>query len=148
MDARPAVPQEPPELPTVYMLCGFVGAGKTTYARRLEAEGCVRLSLDEYIFGAHGAHGVDYDEGDYPRYESEARADLDGRLLVLLDDGSDVVLDYGFWSHEQRDRCKRLIEEAGARWSCRASGVAHGSVEVDGDGDDRCEGGDAEEGRR
>jgi predicted kinase len=98
------------------MLCGFVGAGKTTYARLLEARGCVRLSLDEVIFEAHGAHGVDYDEGDYPRHESEALADLDDRLLVLLHHGRDVVLDYGFWSREQRDRYKRLIEDAGARW--------------------------------
>jgi predicted kinase len=98
------------------MLCGFVGAGKTTYARSLEARGCVRLSIDEFICEAHGAHGVDYDEGDYPRYETEALAELDGRLLLLLRDGHDVVLDYGFWSHVQRDRYKRLIEDAGALW--------------------------------
>ena len=46
----------------VYMLCGFAGSGKTTYARKPEAQGCVRLSDDELIFERHARHGVDYDE--------------------------------------------------------------------------------------
>jgi predicted kinase len=114
MDAQP--PVQPAESPTVYLLCGFVAAGKTTYARCLEAQGCVRLSIDEFIFETHGEHGVDYDEGDYPSFESEALSALDDRLVVLLREGRDVVLDYGFWSPEQRDRYKRLVNDAGACW--------------------------------
>lgn len=98
------------------MLCGFVAAGKTTYARRLEAEGAVRLSLDEWVFAAHGRHGVDYDEGEYPRHQASALAELDQRLRALVAEGRDVVLDYGFWSREFRDSYKRLIEASGARW--------------------------------
>ncbi len=52
--------------PQVYILCGFVGSGKTSYARTLETGGCVRLSIDEAVFERHGRHGVDYDEGEYP----------------------------------------------------------------------------------
>lgn len=102
--------------PVVYMLCGFVGSGKTTYAHRLEAEGCVRLSIDEWIFGRHGRHGVDYDESLYPTHEAAALEDLDERLRKLVAGGADVVLDYGFWSREMRDRYKQLIDEAGGRW--------------------------------
>ena len=46
--------------PVVYLLCGFVGSGKTTYARELERSGIVRLSIDELVFARHGRHGVDY----------------------------------------------------------------------------------------
>lgn len=33
--------------PVVYLLCGLTGSGKTTYAKRLEAAGAVRLTVDE-----------------------------------------------------------------------------------------------------
>jgi len=102
--------------PVVYMLCGFVGSGKTTYARRLEAEGCVRLSIDELVFERHGRHGVDYDESAYPEHEARALIELDERLGHLVRSGCDVVLDYGFWSRAFRDRYKEVIEAAGARW--------------------------------
>jgi len=98
------------------MLCGFVGSGKTTHGRRLEAAGCARLSVDEAVFERHGLHGVDYDEGEYPEHEAEARAELDQRLRDLIAAGRCVVLDYGFWSRERRDYYKHLVEDAGGRW--------------------------------
>jgi predicted kinase len=100
----------------VYMLCGFVGSGKTTYARSLEAQGCVRLSIDEAVFARHGRHGIDYDEGDYALHQARARRELDARLGELLAAGRNVVLDYGFWSKEMRDYYKHLIESNGGRW--------------------------------
>jgi predicted kinase len=98
------------------MLCGFVGSGKTTYARTLEAKGCARLSVDERVFKKHGRHGIDYDEGEYPLHEASARAELDEELRGLIAKGREVVLDYGFWSRDIRDRYKQLIESAGGRW--------------------------------
>lgn len=98
------------------MLCGFVGSGKTTYSRRLEAAGCVRLSVDELVYERHGRHGTDYDESEYPSHEAAALAELDQRLRDLIAGSRDVVLDYGFWSKERRDRYKHLIERAGGRW--------------------------------
>jgi predicted kinase len=104
------------ESPTVYMLCGLTGSGKTTYARSLEAKGIPRLSIDETVFERHGRYDVDYRHSEWEAYEAAARAELDERLQVLLREGRSVVLDYGFWSHEARDRYKRLIEGAGGSW--------------------------------
>ena len=56
----------PTDRPIVYMLCGFVGSGKTTSSRALEAGGCTRLSIDELVFERRGRHGIDYDESEYP----------------------------------------------------------------------------------
>ena len=43
----------------VYLLCGLTGSGKTTYAKRLEAGGAVRLSVDEEVYARHGRYGVE-----------------------------------------------------------------------------------------
>jgi tRNA A37 threonylcarbamoyladenosine biosynthesis protein TsaE len=37
---------------TVWLLVGLTGSGKTTFARRLEAGGVVRLSTDEEVFSS------------------------------------------------------------------------------------------------
>jgi predicted kinase len=102
--------------PVVHMLCGLTGSGKTVFAKRLEGEGCVRLSVDELVQARHGRHDVDYPAHDYPRLYDEAVAELDRRLVELLDSGRSVVLDYGLWERANRDRYKRLIEEHGGRW--------------------------------
>ena len=42
-------------MPTVHMISGLIGAGKTTFAHELERRhGAVRFSLDEWIMGAFG----------------------------------------------------------------------------------------------
>lgn len=102
--------------PLVHMLCGLTGSGKSLYAERLEAEGCVRLSVDELVQARHGRHDVDYPAHDYPRLYGEAVRELDDRLVELLEAGRSVALDYGLWERSNRDRYKRLIEEHGGRW--------------------------------
>ena len=35
--------------PIVYLICGFIGAGKTTFSKKLETEtGAVRITKDEW----------------------------------------------------------------------------------------------------
>lgn len=102
--------------PVVYLLCGLTGSGKTEYAKRLEARGCVRLSVDEVIHARRGRYDVDYPAGDYTRYYEEAVAGLDRQLVTLLDAGQPVVLDYGLWQRASRDRYKTLVEGHGGRW--------------------------------
>lgn len=36
--------------PLVVMMCGVAGSGKTTFSKKLEKEGFVRLSIDEEIW--------------------------------------------------------------------------------------------------
>jgi hypothetical protein len=40
----------------VYLLCGLTGSRKTSYAKRLEAGGAVRLSVDEEVYARHGRY--------------------------------------------------------------------------------------------
>lgn len=98
------------------LLCGVAGSGKTTYAQRLELAGYVRLSIDEEVWARFGRYGIDYDPADYPRLSAAAEDVLRERLVTLIRDGHDVVVDFSFWQRASRDRYKRLIEAAGGTW--------------------------------
>lgn len=102
--------------PVVVLLCGVVGAGKTTFARELEREGYERLSIDEELWSRFGRYGVDYPTELYDEYSHVAETVLLQRLRDLLAQGRDVVVDFGFWTRGSRERYEREVERAGARW--------------------------------
>lgn len=104
--------------PTVYMLCGLTGAGKTTMARRLAEPGLQRLSVDQIIHQRFGRQDEDFPTSDYLRLHAQVISELDERLVQMLEQGRNVILDYGreFWTRQSRDRYKRLIEEHGGCW--------------------------------
>ena len=59
----PASAMTEPELPTVHLLCGLNGAGKTTYAKRLARHiTAVRFTLDEWMLRLYSRR---YDEPEY-----------------------------------------------------------------------------------
>jgi predicted kinase len=98
---------------TVHILCGFIGAGKTTFAKKLEERtGAVRITKDEWLIQIIG--------NDPTIHGFEA---YDGRMCGLSRDvafrlaakGVDVIIDEGVWEKEQRDILRRLTEEAGAQ---------------------------------
>ena len=74
------------------MMCGPGGAGKTTYAKRLESEGWTRLSF-EVEFWDRGITTM-----PSPRVVADVSAELKVRLLHHVAVGNDVVLDSGFGS--------------------------------------------------
>ncbi|TMR90247.1 AAA family ATPase [Nonomuraea basaltis] len=108
----------PPEeaTPTVVMMCGIAGSGKTTYAQSLERRGYVRLSIDEAIWARFGRDAVEFDPEEYEDSKAAAEETLWDELVDLLKAGQPVVLDYSFWRRATRDRYKALIESHGRRW--------------------------------
>lgn len=100
-------------LPTLHLICGLPCSGKTTLARRLEATApAVRLSPDEWIARLYGAD-VSRSAADAARDRVEsALADLAWRLLEL---GTDVILENGFWRRDERESYRRRAAELGAR---------------------------------
>ena len=88
-------------------MCGPAGSGKSTYARRLASEGMVRLSFDVEMWRRGIASDPPPDVGD------EVEADLQARLLELVAAGTDVVLDFSFWSRQMRDSYRRLLAPTG-----------------------------------
>lgn len=93
---------------TLHLMVGLPCSGKTTLAKQLEHDlPALRLSPDEWMLR------VVVDAYDEPkRAIVEAMLwEIAARVLAL---GSDVVLDYGFWSKQERDDFRQRAAAVGA----------------------------------
>ncbi len=99
--------------PIVYVLCGFIGAGKTTFAKKLEEmTGAVRITKDEWLIRLIGNDPTIDGYEDYDHRICELSRDV---AFQLAKKGIDVIIDEGVWAKEQRDKLRRRIEDTGAQ---------------------------------
>jgi predicted kinase len=100
---------------TAHLIHGFIAAGKTTFAKRLEqASGGVRYSPDEWMTRLHGE---DPPADKFALYAERIQALIDEQWPRVLAAGVDVVLDFGFWSRRSRDELRARVSSMQAR-SC------------------------------
>jgi len=100
--------------PTAYIICGFIGAGKTTFARKLEKEtGAIRITKDEWVIKVFG-NKVTSDKNfeTFDKNITELATDM---AFKILKSGNDVIIDEGFWVKSQRDEIKKKIQQIGAK---------------------------------
>ncbi|MCD5314320.1 AAA family ATPase [Kineosporia babensis] len=91
------------------LTCGLAGSGKSTYARSLEAQGWLRLSIDQQAWDqGFTTHPLP------PEIRLEIIADQRRQLAEALDDGHDVVVDYAFFSRAMRDEYRAIAQQHGA----------------------------------
>ena len=98
--------------PTVHLLCGLPGSGKTVRAKELEAAGeGVLLNADSWVCQLYpdDAEAAARDERKF--LVEEVQWELVEQLLVV---GISVILDWGVWSREERDAIRRRARELGA----------------------------------
>jgi predicted kinase len=100
----------------VVLMCGIAGSGKTTFSQKLEEYGYVRLSIDEEVWSANGRYGIDYPVEKYREHLDDAHIRLRNKLVELIQDKKQVVVDSSFWNRSERDEYKRLIENSGGKW--------------------------------
>ncbi|MFD2082616.1 hypothetical protein SAMN05421678_11165 [Actinopolymorpha cephalotaxi] len=101
-------------MPTAHLIHGYLGAGKTTLAKRLERDaGAVRFTVDEWLTTLYGDDeaGIEPDVGTLSARLMTAMEPVWARCLTV---GVDVVLDLGFWSRELRDLTRQRVEACGA----------------------------------
>ena len=70
--------------PVAYVICGFIGAGKTTFARKLEKETkAIRITKDEWIIKIIGNKITSFPIGDVIAAEKKINMD-DYELAKIL----------------------------------------------------------------
>jgi predicted kinase len=99
--------------PTLFLMVGLPGSGKTVRARELAAErGALRLTPDDWALTLLGREDRHQERPDGKRWL------LEGLLVALAVDalrlGLSVVLDFGFWSRDERSALRWLAASVGA----------------------------------
>lgn len=101
-------------MPTLHLLHGFIGSGKTTFAGQLERDrGAVRFSPDEWMVTLHGTNPP---EALFRQQEVRINELLWQQALRVWRAGVDVILEGGFWTRASRDDARRRAADAGAAY--------------------------------
>lgn len=97
---------------TAHVLVGFIGSGKTTFAKKLEQDiPATRYSYDEWMIRLHGRNPP---AARYAEYFKSVEDLIWNEIEQQLRASRDVIIDAGFWSRRSRDRARRRINEIGA----------------------------------
>ncbi|MFB7755121.1 AAA family ATPase [Streptomyces sp. NPDC056121] len=97
---------------TLFLTCGVAGSGKTTLARKLEQErGALRLTGDAWMRRLYP---------DLPAFAPAAVRDRVEKLqfdlaLQVLEQGIDVVVDWGLLGRDERDHYRTQAQDRGAK---------------------------------
>jgi beta-phosphoglucomutase-like phosphatase (HAD superfamily)/predicted kinase len=99
--------------PTVYLLCGLPGSGKSTWSEKFVKENpnTVWYKLDKEFFEKHGR---DYDGTKFLEFEEKLKGEIIEKMKLDILNSKDVILDFGFWKKVDRDKYKQLIESLNA----------------------------------
>ena len=94
----------------IFLMCGKICSGKSTYAQKLRAERkAVILSVDEItlaLFPEGAGEMLD-------TYVERAEELLYRKALEIVGTGTNVVLDWGFWTRAEREYARRFFGENG-----------------------------------
>ncbi len=94
----------------VIMTCGKICSGKSTYAKKIcgERKGVV-LSVDEITLAL-----FKNDTGDmHDTYVERAEEYLFEKSLEIVNNGIDVILDWGFWQKREREYARKFYSGHG-----------------------------------
>ena len=105
---------------TVFFICGNIGAGKTTYSRKLASQkNAVLFSIDPWMQNLYAA---DYDPPAHDfswLTERVERCKVQIRDIAgtLIEQNIDIILDFGFGDIQSRDFHRTWAVSSGARTS-------------------------------
>ena len=92
------------------MTCGKLCSGKTTYAKKLQEKSkAVILSIDEIMLAVLGQYAGD----KHDEYVARIKGYLYQKTLEIINNGLDVILDWGFWTKEERAYARKFFDSNG-----------------------------------
>jgi predicted kinase len=99
-------------MPTAHLIHGYLGAGKTTFARQLERDiPAIHFSHDEWMVRLYGD---DPPVENFADFYWRIHGQVEEIWLRCLELGLDVVLDFGFGARQERDATRAKIITLGA----------------------------------
>ena len=97
---------------TLHLMVGLPCSGKTNLARKLEAEcSALRLTPDEWQLRLFGQDAYEPDHDGRHETIEAIIWDVASRALTL---GINVILDFGFWTSEEREDFRARAAKLGA----------------------------------
>ena len=100
-----------PHVPTLYLICGRIAAGKSTLAQCLAARPATLLISEDHWTSKLFADDLKTIE-DYGRYSARLRAAMGPHVVDILRQGLSVVLDFPANTVRNRNWMRSLISEA------------------------------------
>lgn len=98
---------------TVYLICGFIGSGKTTFAKKLEKEiDAIRFTKDEWLIRLFGNDPKSIE--DFEKHDDKICNLSSEVAFQCIKAGADVIIDDGFWGRNQRKEMIERIKDASA----------------------------------
>lgn len=100
--------------PTVYMMLGLPGSGKTTFSKKIEKEkGITRFSLDE----EYAKLGGDLKSYQWDELIAKRANDLiKSHIQELVGQNKSIILDFCPWKKSDRSQYLKFIESIGAKY--------------------------------
>jgi predicted kinase len=100
-------------MPTIHLIHGFSGFGKTSFAKELASKlPAVRLTNDEFMVRLYGRRPSP--ESVYIDCYNKIDSLIWDLAEQIIKTGVDVIFDYGFWTYENRkiafEKAKKLTD--------------------------------------
>ena len=96
----------------VILICGRIGSGKTTYAKKLAKQiNAVNISQDELMLGLFGAEFYDKEPEKYEKYCSEVERYVKRKAGEVAKAGSVAICENGFWPRSERDELRQYYHD-------------------------------------
>ena len=98
-------------VPVCYLICGFLGAGKTTYSKKLSDEtSAIHLNPDEWCMKLFSKEIY---ERNWDKCFSETIEYLWKKAEEYAKNGKSIIFDMGFWTKKSRDEAIKKAVELG-----------------------------------
>lgn len=97
---------------TLYIIQGFIGAGKSTFSRKLAKEtGAIHFNPDEWV---KDLFSQDEYMSEWNKCFEFTTHNLWEKTKECLKENKDVIFDMGFWLKKDRDFAREIAKECNA----------------------------------